>query len=380
MTSSSTVSPTNTPTTTTTTTTTNDSLIHRFCTKQKVGTAILIIILSFVFAIIVFIYSSASDLETDFSVTDKVVMNTFTMDDVGKARSRLNSVTDETLYQFLVEHHESQVLQYNSDNVIAEVVKAIERESVQVGVPLMMDLFSDVYLVWPSFGFTDKQLSQVRAKISDLKSFRIASGVLGITSFNYAANYSSLTLETALRGALNNQPPLPAAAAGTTITTTPKNPDELSRIITMGKKLMDDVRSMFSKFDIKKDHHGKTAFTLKIILQENSLNNLIALLVNAVNLDETAPYLKKIYDMRNEKFGIKPSSDERKKKDGSKDTNTAAAAADGKVDNNSSQKKRIPTEIELVDCSKTIEELELFVADKPQVSQMMRELLLETIR
>jgi len=68
-------------------------------------------------------------------------INRFELNSLGQVKSRLASRSDKTLYEFLSSHHDTALLRGPETNVVTEVLKALEHDSVQVGVPLMMELF-----------------------------------------------------------------------------------------------------------------------------------------------------------------------------------------------------------------------------------------------
>jgi hypothetical protein len=95
--------------------------------------------------------------------------NRFTVDSLGTLRERLSSKTDSTLYEFLADHHDEKAFQATKQNVVREVFVAIEHESVQAGVALVIQLFSDIYSVWPQTTMVAQGKKTINKMIKDLE-------------------------------------------------------------------------------------------------------------------------------------------------------------------------------------------------------------------
>lgn len=326
-------------------------------TSSRVALGATILIVALVAGVSFFwaVEGASSDTLELGNADDALVPNRFTLDKLGKARERLASLSDETLYSFLIDHHEAQVLRYTKNNVVGEVMKSIERESAQAGVPLMMDLFSDVYLVWPSLGLTAPDRTKMRSLIKDLEQ-----AFIGLNGQDYSMCEDP------------DCDPMDNVAQSTLLIGTQA---ALLQARAFARDTMIRCRETMARFKL-----GTSPVTAKggnvpppssssvitSALKEPSLVKLTALLKNALVVEETGPYLRRIYEKRNAAFGEKPPAKE-------------AAAAPEQEDSKISARSP-PSDGVLAECTSLLEALELYVADKPAVSALLRKLLLETIR
>lgn len=69
---------------------------------------------------------------------------------LNEVRQRLHSKSDMPVYEFLTLHHQTGVLHGEQRNVVSEVFRALNHQSAEEGIPLLIDLFSDLYSIWPA--------------------------------------------------------------------------------------------------------------------------------------------------------------------------------------------------------------------------------------
>jgi len=230
-------------------------------------------------------------------------INKFELNSMGEIKTRLASRTDSTLYEFLATHHDTALLQGAASNVIKEVLLAIEHDSVQTGVPLVVGLFADVFKVWPVAVLPREdraKLESQQSKISAYLAKRRSSGA-----------------------------------------STPTYDDEGNALVEETRLMLIAIRDSGAQVDNLQLGH---------ILAESDLNRAAAFLSNLLMCDATRPFLERLSAINDREFA-KPS-----------------------------QFKKVPSEKTLQLCTKALKELEDFLADKPEASALLRNLLLADLK
>jgi len=234
-------------------------------------------------------------------------INKFELNSMGEIKTRLASRTDSTLYEFLATHHDTALLHGTSSNVVKEVLLAIEHDSVQTGVPLVVGLFADVFKVWPVAVLPRED----RAKLESQRS-KIASYLAKRESSGGGGGGASLTYD-----------------------------DEGNALVEETRLMLIAIRDSGAQIDNLQLGH---------ILAESDLNRTAAFLNNLLMCDATRPFLERLSAINNREFA-KPS-----------------------------EFRKVPSDKTLELCTKALKELEDFLADKPEASALLRNLLLADLK
>lgn len=163
----------------------NNGITNKATTKdKKVALGIFIAVL-LTLSIVWFVASRASSEEENSeneagTFFKQANANTFTINSAGEIKSRLNSKTDESIYSFLSRHHETAALSEGKHNIVSEILLALEHESTEVGIPVIIEIFSELAASWPKVNITHNARNVIRSQILLLKS-AIASSSEGLT-------------------------------------------------------------------------------------------------------------------------------------------------------------------------------------------------------
>lgn len=82
--------------------------------------------------------------------------------DLKQVHKRLRSKSDMPMYDFLRLHHQTGILRGTPQNVVSEVVRALNHYSAEEGLPLLVDLFSDLSFIWPA-KLPEQRVEELRA-------------------------------------------------------------------------------------------------------------------------------------------------------------------------------------------------------------------------
>jgi len=246
--------------------------------------------------------------------------NRFTVDSLGVVRERLASKSDSTLYEFLVDHHDTEVLRRNDKNIVKEVIQAIEHESAQAALVLVVQLFSDVHAAWPRATISDKGKKRINGIIADLEKLE------------------KVRVETLANKGGNNA-----------------NEDEEDKVEAGLKAIQKELEQM-RDFGQLEDSDDEKMF--EDIVEMNSPMALASILRSALYVDECRSYLMKIDQVRIENLKGKPMD----RKD---------LSGKGVIKKNDEKKATpvpttmfIPSEQDLIQAKKALSDLAAFVDDK----------------
>jgi len=289
--------------------------------KLAVGLLLIVIVLT-----IFWVVESSSE-RRDASGKELVTLhgaNKFTVDSLGRARERLASKTDVSFYEFLADHHDTKALQVpGTQNVVKEVLLAIEHESAQTAVVLVVQIFSDVYAAWPKTVVSDRGRKRIKKLIAHLEA------------------------------------PL-------TVSDQPEDADEL---VSKTAKVIENTRSEILEMKDFGDVSNVDENAIKVLFGTNDLAVLALTLKTALYVNDCRPFLARIDKVRIDEMQGKPM------KEISLESKEAKIASEGEK-TPAPTKLYLPTEQNLSKATKALEDLENFVNDKTELNSIIRRMLL----
>jgi hypothetical protein len=257
-------------------------------------------------------------------------VNVFSIDKFGKVHKKLATKTDSTMYEFLADHHDTQMLQGSKKNIVTEVMLIIEHESVQVGMPLVVQLFSDVYHAWPKTTLSGEAKKTLEKLITELTQL---------------ADMPTPDSDT-------NAQPKEAETDGATEAKPNEDEDMVQTKLKDVRKQLKQLKDLGKVKNIDEKRY-------KELFETQSPQDLAALLKTIIYVDDARPYLEKIDQIRMQDMKGKPMEDidlqegKKQKKKASADDQTPAPTS-----------AYIPSEENLLHASKAMEALEVFVENK----------------